>query len=198
MTIRFLTVLPLALALGTAGTAIAGDHEHSATDMTSAISHYVAIAEALAADSVEGIADHAQKIALALTGDGHMTTHGEEAGEQHTADVASPGPKIRAALTALQAEHLGLDEARAAFKDMSRVFLPLVADRYDPAEEDPRWAVFHCPMAKGSWIQSGKTVANPYYGSKMLRCGSKVADLAAAGSEHTSGEDQSHGHHQHP
>jgi len=34
---------------------------------------------------------------------------------------------------------------------------------------------FHCPMAMdgagANWIQTGETVANPYYGASMLRCG---------------------------
>lgn len=28
-----------------------------------------------------------------------------------------------------------------------------------------------CPMANASWVQTGDTVANPYYGSEMLTCG---------------------------
>ncbi len=28
-----------------------------------------------------------------------------------------------------------------------------------------------CPMANASWVQTGETVANPYYGSEMLTCG---------------------------
>ena len=29
-----------------------------------------------------------------------------------------------------------------------------------------------CPMADAGWIQQGTTIANPYYGSEMLTCGS--------------------------
>ena len=43
----------------------------------------------------------------------------------------------------------------------------------------------HCPMAfdnKGAdWLQQGKTLANPYFGASMLRCGSVKAELPAAG-----------------
>lgn len=39
--------------------------------------------------------------------------------------------------------------------------------------------VAHCPMAfggkGGDWLQSDKTVNNPYYGSRMLRCGTIIA-----------------------
>ncbi|MEZ6317630.1 MAG: hypothetical protein R3B49_02580 [Phycisphaerales bacterium] len=37
------------------------------------------------------------------------------------------------------------------------------------------WHLAHCPMAfdfKGAdWVQRTDTIANPYFGSQMLRCG---------------------------
>ncbi len=30
----------------------------------------------------------------------------------------------------------------------------------------------HCPMAKASWLSNNEDIKNPYYGSKMLTCGS--------------------------
>jgi hypothetical protein len=38
-------------------------------------------------------------------------------------------------------------------------------------------ALAYCPMAKAHWVQKNGKVANPYYGSSMLRCGTikKVA-----------------------
>ena len=30
----------------------------------------------------------------------------------------------------------------------------------------------YCPMYKASWLSSAKDINNPYYGSKMLKCGS--------------------------
>jgi Cu(I)/Ag(I) efflux system membrane fusion protein len=48
-------------------------------------------------------------------------------------------------------------------------------------QQTVRW--FHCPMAnKGAgadWIQIDKTIANPYYGASMLRCGSQTDSIAA-------------------
>lgn len=35
-------------------------------------------------------------------------------------------------------------------------------------------SVYFCSMAKASWVQSEGNVENPYYGSKMLKCGEKV------------------------
>ncbi len=32
--------------------------------------------------------------------------------------------------------------------------------------------LFYCPMKRASWLSASKDVRNPYYGSKMLDCGS--------------------------
>ena len=34
--------------------------------------------------------------------------------------------------------------------------------------------VVFCSMAKGSWLQTGKEIRNPYDGKKMLTCGEIV------------------------
>jgi len=43
--------------------------------------------------------------------------------------------------------------------------------------------VYHCPMVRGGvgadWLQDEEGTENPYYGSKMLRCGSQTATLVA-------------------
>ena len=44
--------------------------------------------------------------------------------------------------------------------------------------------LMHCPMAfknKGAdWLQNSKDVINPYYGDKMLTCGSTKETIAKA------------------
>jgi len=37
-----------------------------------------------------------------------------------------------------------------------------------------QFVVVHCSMAKGSWLQADRSVANPYYGASMLTCGEIV------------------------
>lgn len=39
----------------------------------------------------------------------------------------------------------------------------------------------YCPMKKASWLSESKDVKNPYYGKKMLACGSVKAILKKAG-----------------
>jgi len=45
--------------------------------------------------------------------------------------------------------------------------------------------LFHCPMAHDNtgadWLQLEPTVANPYFGASMLRCGSQTDSLVAGG-----------------
>ena len=64
-------------------------------------------------------------------------------------------------------------EVRTAFEHASMQVLDLLRTFGNPAEHPVR--VAFCPMAfdnRGAqWIQSDKTIANPYYGAAMLRCG---------------------------
>ena len=41
-------------------------------------------------------------------------------------------------------------------------------------------AVLLAPMAKGSWLQEGTEIRNPYHGSEMLRCGQVVTPAGGA------------------
>ncbi len=53
------------------------------------------------------------------------------------------------------------------FRDLSVGVIAIV----DLAAPEASVHVAHCPMAKASWLQRSKDVANPYYGSEMLTCG---------------------------
>ncbi|MFH1844153.1 MAG: hypothetical protein ABIF77_13180, partial [bacterium] len=87
----------------------------------------------------------------------------------------------------------GIGERRLVFQPLSDVLWEtLVAFGLEPGEQ-PGGPVgqFHCPMAMdgagANWIQTGETVANPYYGATMLRCGRRTRLLneppPAGGSE---------------
>ena len=39
--------------------------------------------------------------------------------------------------------------------------------------------VAHCPMKNADWVQTGETIANPYYGSSMLDCGEVTKKVPA-------------------
>ena len=78
-----------------------------------------------------------------------------------------PIPGESAKLAALKGK--SVDEVREGLKAVSG---PLVAfARAHPGGATPLREAF-CPMANAGWIQAGETIANPYYGAKMLTCGS--------------------------
>lgn len=76
-----------------------------------------------------------------------------------------------------------LQEARSAFHDFSMAAVALI-DALHHVLPLPEAQVYQCPMvddalpdvpAKAFWIQVGtRQLANPYFGSEMLRCGSQV------------------------
>lgn len=58
-----------------------------------------------------------------------------------------------------------LKTAREKFRAVSKDAIKL-------AEGKAGFFIMTCPMAKADWVQKDAQVANPYYGSEMLRCGS--------------------------
>jgi hypothetical protein len=82
------------------------------------------------------------------------------------ADIASLAPLAEAAgkVTA----ETPIAEQRAAYKAVSEALIPKVKASAGGATQVRE---VHCPMYPGSWLQKGDTVANPYYGSTMLTCG---------------------------
>lgn len=118
--------------------------------------HYEPIWQALAGDSTDGVAEHAERIAeIAESGD-------------HPADAADIAPEIaRRARTVAEAPDL--EAAREAFGELTK---PLV--RYRKAVGAERLEVAYCPMAEKAWLQPDGDIQNPYYGSEMLACGDFV------------------------
>lgn len=116
-----------------------------------AIDQYVAIQKALADDSMEHVAHHAKAIAkIAADHKVHQLPH----------------------KAATQAENVAkakdIKSARVAFKELSKSFETLVRDLSDEPDD---YRIAYCPMAKAGWVQTGKVIANPYYGKSMLKCG---------------------------
>jgi Protein of unknown function (DUF3347) len=145
-------IATIALALSAVSFAVAANRATCVNDGTCpvdqtcahALSAYVPVATALAADDLAG----AQSAAKELTC--WADCHGD--------DTLATATKAFTTATSL-------DDARTLFKDISASVIPL-------AENDGAHFVMTCPMAKADWIQTDATVANPYYGSQMLRCGS--------------------------
>lgn len=62
-----------------------------------------------------------------------------------------------------------LAESRTAMKKLSAAVIPFARARVGGTLAVTE---AYCPMADASWLQAGNTIANPYYGSAMLECGS--------------------------
>ena len=112
---------------------------------------YDAIAVSLAADQIKEVAAAAKIVA-----------------------ANAPDDAVKDAATEL-ARATQLDAARERFLVLSDAVIAYAAANHDAlaaslGERFPRKAF--CPMYPGAWLQRGGDIVNPYYGSKMLRCGS--------------------------
>ena len=170
-----LTVLP---ALAHAGT------EKFDRSMAPVLAQYVQIQKALAGDTTKGVTRAAKRIAALAP-----KLDAESVQGKHAAHYKKMPTKIKAAATKL-GKATEIEKQRAAFKELSR---PMAM--WATMSKPPGVNVVFCSMARGSWLQREKTISNPYYGAKMLRCGEVVAgkDKGTADGHMKHG----HGGHQH-
>jgi len=140
---------------------------------------YLDIQTGLAGDDLSAAQDGANALLTAL----------EQKPTGHANELKAPTKKI--------AEASDIKTARAAFLPLSEKMTALV--KMIGTTGDTPLFVAHCPMAfggkGGDWIQSDQTVANPYYGSMMLRCGGINEQIAGEGQSGHSGGHTDGGHH---
>ncbi len=146
----------------TSALANSGIHEFDA-GIQPILAGYIAAQEALAADSVEGVAETATSIAVLAA---------KLDVENIRDELTEPYKKLPAAIVSASAELAKaqtIEEARQAFKLLSGP-LAMWATMSTPAGIN----VVFCPMADASWLQTVGDIKNPYYGSSMLACGKVV------------------------
>lgn len=142
---------------------------------------YFKVQQALAADRVPAEAE-----ATALrSAAGSLRSAAElpDATRQHVEAIADAAEHLH---------HLELPRAREQFKTISRAVIHLAA-QVRSADAETAFVHFFCPMVKGGggdWLQAGGELANPYYGSEMLRCGEQVKLLPAPGEAREPANDQ--------
>lgn len=124
---------------------------------------YLKIGDALARDSADGVKAHSRRISKLAPKLDASTAKGKHA----KLYKSLPSSLGEAARTLSQADTLRA--MRASYEKLS---IPMVDWASNAKPEGVE--VLHCPMAEASWLQSGGPVRNPYYGSKMLRCGEVV------------------------
>ena len=119
---------------------------------------YLAVARALAADDFGAAKEHALHVRRTATDLNASEDKRLRDAAQRIAGASAADPKDIAAL-------------RETFKGVSSAMIDAV--RLMPQTRDVAPAVreVYCPMADASWLQESATVANPYFGAKMPRCG---------------------------
>ena len=124
------------------------------------VGQYLEIQEALAADDLQRANVSASELAKKLNLEPNLNMK---------------NPYIQMKKSAVGIKKAGdIANARESFAGLSAAVLemiPLVGAKL----ETPLYQAY-CAMAfegrGGAWLQAGQTVANPYYGKQMLRCGS--------------------------
>ena len=108
---------------------------------------YLKLTETLANDDTKNAATHAQEFL----------------------SLAETQPSLQKESTSLKPLWTEMDTIRSTLSDISTQMIELA--KKQKSEKGTKIAVAFCPMAPGRWLQTRDEVHNPYYGSKMLKCG---------------------------
>ncbi len=137
-------------------------HEHSQDLMKSMdvfLEEYMKISEYLAADNISNAKSQAISLGKAI----HALKHKPDSAFRK---------KLQKALHVISGAK-DLASARKGFFELSTIVIPHVKMMGGLSKSN----LYFCPMAFGKgaqWLQKGSSTRNPYYGSSMLKCGSKV------------------------
>ena len=147
--------------------------------------HYLPIGKSLAGDSLKDVSENAD----------HIAEMAEELGKVKCGTTEEEKKKCQERINTIKssAEKMKvekIEDVRTAFGELSNALIECLTKCSVPLEKEHY--VFYCSMVKKHWIQDNKEVANPYYGSKMLKCGELKKTVGGkSGGEHKEGE----GHH---
>ena len=122
---------------------------------------YFAAGEMLAKDSFKGIDKEMEKIVAASEEILKTEASNSEEKEDYLASVEA----IHASARDFESQEL--KSSRESYKSLSQAVTSYVkAYGYTDSAYS-----FYCPMVDQTWFQSSEKIANPFYGSEMLRCG---------------------------
>ncbi len=128
------------------------------------LSEYLNITDSLASDKTDGVTDAAKKIESLAGNLSPSLVTGEHA--SHYKSI--PGKISDGAKKMALAKDIS--SLRTALVDLSK---PMVM--WTAMSKPSGINVIYCSMNPGSWLQKGKKIRNPYYGSKMLTCGEIIS-----------------------
>lgn len=164
-----LTAAVIAHAL-TTGEIMAHSQEYTPELTTALVEPYLAIQKSLAEDDLEGAKKGANDFLEAMK---KAPTTGDA--KEETDALMAPATSL--------ANASDIAASRTAFQQLTQEVATLIK-HMGTTRNTPLYLI-HCPMAfnnKGAdWVQADKTVANPYFGASMLRCGSIKAEMSAEG-----------------
>lgn len=147
------TAISLVLALALLAGAVPGFAAPAKSRFNAVLPHYEAVRKELLADSLKGVATHAEKI-------------------RKQAPQDALGKEIATAAGQLAAAK-DLKTARDAFSALSKPMVRWHEATGSTSGKDT--VVAYCPMAKRSWLQPKGKIGNPYYGPSMATCGEIVS-----------------------
>lgn len=150
--------------------------------LADALDAYLAAQRALSRDAFEGVSDHA----LAFLDAWLFAV--EEAPEADPHFWHRRGAEVQAVETHALAlvDAADIDAAREAFGALSAPFATLVEAHGAPQGYD--LSRFSCGMRSdlpegGVWLQRGTETQNPYFGTRMLACGTRSAAVSSRAGE---------------
>lgn len=129
---------------------------------------YLPIPKVLAADSTRGVTDAAEKIEKLAGKLDPSSVTGKHA--RHYKNVPA---KLEAAARKM-AGATDIATMREGLKELSK---PMAM--WATMSEPEGISVVYCSMARGSWLQRGTRIHNPYHGARMPHCGEIVAGEGA-------------------
>lgn len=182
------TILSIALGVGFLAAAIPTASAHSdgftAQLTTTLVDPYLAIQKALAADDLTAAKKGASAFLEAMKA------------APFTGDAKEESESLIAPAKAI-AESTDIATARKGLWSLTQEFGTLVK-HMGTTRGTPLYLV-HCPMAFGDagadWLQADKSVANPYFGASMLRCGGVKAEISPKGTQTGKTESPQGSHH---
>ena len=177
---KYMKQLFLAFTLVVAGALHAQSDAFKPAFVDTLVAPYLQIQRGLAADDLQAAQLGATHFLAAMKQAPHEGDAHEEA-----MDLSKPATTIASASE--------ISAARTAFLELSREVTSLIK-HVGVTTDTPLYAAY-CSMAfdgkGGNWVQSDTQVANPYYGSMMLRCGSVKKQIAGESAQ----ADSHSGHH---
>lgn len=148
------------------------------------LEHYLPISKSLAGDSLKGVKEDAEHIAEMA---GELSKIKCGASEEEQKKCQEMLSVIKSSAEKMNSDKI--EDVRTAFGELSNALIECLTKCSAPEKEH---YIFYCSMVKKHWIQDNKEVANPYYGSKMLKCGELKKTIGGKSEgEHKEGE----GHH---